>query len=86
MNYMVRHGLSVAEALHIFAKHRPPGIYKTDYIDALFKYNHELPCGALAFGPCAFLASLLSARCPRAEQAHPFVPPQARESQSPRDA
>ena len=43
VNYMVRQGLSVAEALHLFAQHRPPGIYKADYIDALFKYNHELP-------------------------------------------
>ena len=48
MNYMVRQGLSVAEALHLFAQHRPPGIYKADYVDALFKYNHELPCEAPA--------------------------------------
>lgn len=44
VNYMVRQGMSVAQALHLFARHRPPGIYKADYIDALFKYNHELPC------------------------------------------
>ncbi|KAK9842283.1 hypothetical protein WJX81_004542 [Elliptochloris bilobata] len=43
VNYMVRHGLSVTEALQLFAKHRPPGIYKADYMDTLFKYNHELP-------------------------------------------
>ena len=59
MNYMVRHGLSVAEALHVFAKHRPPGIYKADYIDALFKYNHELPCEAPAYKSRALPASFV---------------------------
>ncbi len=66
VNYMVRQGvgLSVAAALQVFAKHRPPGIYKPDYVDALFKYNHELPCGAL-------LAAMLTALCwPRLCRGH----------------
>ncbi len=49
VNYMVRHGLSVADALQVFAKHRPPGIYKAHYIEQLFKYNHELACGPRLF-------------------------------------
>ena len=41
-SWMVRYGgISVAEALERFARARPPGIYKDDYIDELFRYNHE---------------------------------------------
>lgn len=42
VSWMVRYGgLSVADALARFAQVRPPGIYKDDYIDELFRYNHE---------------------------------------------
>ena len=34
-------GMFLAEALHIFKEHRPAGIYKDDYIRALYKYYHE---------------------------------------------
>ena len=41
-SWMVRYGgISVAEALSKFAQARPPGIYKDDYIEELFRYNHE---------------------------------------------
>ncbi|XP_077225488.1 uncharacterized protein LOC143858668 [Tasmannia lanceolata] len=33
--------ISVTEALQVFAKARPPGIYKDDYIDALYRFYHE---------------------------------------------
>eukprot|EP00268_Persea_americana_P003358 TRINITY_DN1101_c0_g1_i13.p1 TRINITY_DN1101_c0_g1~~TRINITY_DN1101_c0_g1_i13.p1 ORF type:complete len:535 (-),score=102.57 TRINITY_DN1101_c0_g1_i13:443-2047(-) len=33
--------ISVGEALHVFANARPPGIYKEDYIDSLYKFYHE---------------------------------------------
>ncbi|KAK9804496.1 hypothetical protein WJX73_010638 [Symbiochloris irregularis] len=39
-NYMVRMGYPLANAVRTFATHRSPGIYKDDYIQALFKYNH----------------------------------------------
>ncbi|EIE27392.1 hypothetical protein COCSUDRAFT_34803 [Coccomyxa subellipsoidea C-169] len=43
--HLVR-SMSVERALRIFAEHRPPGIYKEDYIRELYKYNHEpLPSG-----------------------------------------
>lgn len=29
------------QALQVFAEARPPGIYKDDYIDALYKFYHE---------------------------------------------
>lgn len=42
VNYLVRiQGLTVKEALQRFAAARPPGIYKQDYIDALFRFYHE---------------------------------------------
>ncbi|GJN21256.1 hypothetical protein PR202_gb08718 [Eleusine coracana subsp. coracana] len=31
----------VHEAIHIFAERRPPGIYKRDYIEALYSFYHE---------------------------------------------
>lgn len=31
------------QALHIFAQKRPPGIYKQDYIQALYTFYHESP-------------------------------------------
>ncbi|XP_058080424.1 uncharacterized protein LOC131228639 isoform X3 [Magnolia sinica] len=33
--------ISVTKALQLFANARPPGIYKQDYIDALYKFYHE---------------------------------------------
>lgn len=36
--------LSVAEAVKQFAKLRPPGIYKEDYVQSLFDYYHEHRC------------------------------------------
>ncbi|KAL6496191.1 hypothetical protein OROGR_029449 [Orobanche gracilis] len=33
--------LSVSQAIKIFADARPPGIYKPDYIDALYNFYHE---------------------------------------------
>lgn len=42
INYLMRsQPMSVSEALQIFAKSRPPGIYKQDYIDALYTFYHE---------------------------------------------
>ncbi|KAG1363396.1 mRNA-capping enzyme [Cocos nucifera] len=35
--------LHVSDALHIFAQARPPGIYKQDYIESLYKFYHESP-------------------------------------------
>ncbi|KAJ6844138.1 mRNA-capping enzyme isoform X1 [Iris pallida] len=35
--------MHVAEAVKIFAEKRPPGIYKQDYIEALYTYYHETP-------------------------------------------
>ncbi|XP_020104456.1 mRNA-capping enzyme-like isoform X1 [Ananas comosus] len=44
VHYLMRtHLSSVAEALHIFAQKRPPGIYKQDYIQALYTFYHESP-------------------------------------------
>ncbi|KAK9828737.1 hypothetical protein WJX72_001811 [[Myrmecia] bisecta] len=40
-NYMLRNNMSMSDAVHTFAQHRPPGIYKCDYLDRLFKYAHE---------------------------------------------
>ena len=34
-------GLSLHKAVGIFAQHRPAGIYKDEYIRALYKYYHE---------------------------------------------
>ncbi|KAI5584491.1 hypothetical protein POPTR_006G096000v4 [Populus trichocarpa] len=45
--YMIAHYLmrsqlmSVTQAIDIFAEARPPGIYKPDYIDALYSFYHE---------------------------------------------
>ncbi|KAM0991414.1 hypothetical protein ACFX13_009968 [Malus domestica] len=45
--YMIIHYLmrslpiSVTQALKIFADARPPGIYKPDYVDALYSFYHE---------------------------------------------
>ncbi|XP_074578126.1 uncharacterized protein LOC141834687 isoform X1 [Curcuma longa] len=35
--------IHVAEAFQMFAHARPPGIYKQDYIEALYKFYHESP-------------------------------------------
>ncbi|XP_062166019.1 uncharacterized protein LOC133872513 isoform X2 [Alnus glutinosa] len=42
VNYIMRsHPTSVTQALKMFADARPPGIYKPDYIDALYSFYHE---------------------------------------------
>lgn len=33
--------MSFMQAIQIFADARPPGIYKPDYIDALYSFYHE---------------------------------------------
>jgi mRNA-capping enzyme len=33
--------LTVSQAIKVFSEARPPGIYKPDYIDALYKFYHE---------------------------------------------
>ncbi|KAF3334263.1 mRNA-capping enzyme-like protein [Carex littledalei] len=44
VHYLMRSQvLSVAQALNIFAERRPPGIYKPDYIQALYDFYHEVP-------------------------------------------
>ena len=41
--WMIRKGgLGVAAAVRAVAAHRPPGIYKADYVAELFRYYHEL--------------------------------------------
>ncbi|KAK6944694.1 mRNA capping enzyme, adenylation domain [Dillenia turbinata] len=43
VHYLVRsHSLSVTEAIQKFAEARPPGIYKPDYVDALYTFYHEM--------------------------------------------
>ena len=51
VSFMVRQGMSVQRALRVFAEHRPPGIYKEDYVRELYRYYHEPLCAAhsLAF-------------------------------------
>ncbi|KAL5555204.1 hypothetical protein UlMin_037440 [Ulmus minor] len=42
IHYLMRSlPISVTQAIKIFADARPPGIYKPDYIDALYKFYHE---------------------------------------------
>lgn len=42
VHYLVRtQGMTVKEALQRFSAARPPGIYKPDYIDALFRFYNE---------------------------------------------
>uniref|UniRef100_A0ACD5WAL3 Uncharacterized protein n=1 Tax=Avena sativa TaxID=4498 RepID=A0ACD5WAL3_AVESA len=44
IHYLMRTHISwVAEAINIFAQRRPPGIYKRDYIEALYSFYHEVP-------------------------------------------
>lgn len=35
--------ISMVQALHTFSQARPPGIYKQDYIEALYTFYHENP-------------------------------------------
>ncbi|KDD75262.1 mRNA capping enzyme [Helicosporidium sp. ATCC 50920] len=43
VSYLVRYGgLLVRQALRQFAQARPPGIYKPYYVQALFRYYHEV--------------------------------------------
>ncbi|KAK7256866.1 hypothetical protein RIF29_30409 [Crotalaria pallida] len=42
IHYLMRAmSMSVTQAIKIFSEARPPGIYKPDYIDALYKFYHE---------------------------------------------
>ncbi|KAK9290060.1 hypothetical protein L1049_008224 [Liquidambar formosana] len=42
VHYLMRSlSISVTQAIKIFAEARPPGIYKPDYIDALYTFYHE---------------------------------------------
>ncbi|XP_071723071.1 uncharacterized protein [Rutidosis leptorrhynchoides] len=42
IHYLMRTSLlSVTQAIQIFSQARPPGIYKPDYIDALYTFYHE---------------------------------------------
>ncbi|TVU29805.1 hypothetical protein EJB05_21392 [Eragrostis curvula] len=44
IHYLMRTQVShVTEAIHIFAQRRPPGIYKRDYIEALYSFYHDVP-------------------------------------------
>ncbi|KAL3517846.1 hypothetical protein ACH5RR_020435 [Cinchona calisaya] len=44
VHYLMRTGssVSVTQAIKIFADSRPPGIYKPEYIDALYDFYHEV--------------------------------------------
>ncbi|XVF78902.1 hypothetical protein PTKIN_Ptkin14bG0175100 [Pterospermum kingtungense] len=42
IHYLMRYQMiSVTQAINIFSEARPPGIYKPDYIDALYTFYHE---------------------------------------------
>ncbi|OMO97430.1 hypothetical protein COLO4_14610 [Corchorus olitorius] len=42
IHYLMRsQSMSVTQAIKIFSEARPPGIYKPDYIDALYAFYHE---------------------------------------------
>ncbi|XP_020255884.1 mRNA-capping enzyme isoform X3 [Asparagus officinalis] len=44
INFLMRsQPMHVAEAVNVFAQKRPPGIYKQDYIEALYTFYHESP-------------------------------------------
>ncbi|WVZ78759.1 hypothetical protein U9M48_026415 [Paspalum notatum var. saurae] len=44
IHYLMRTHVSyVLEAINIFSQRRPPGIYKRDYIEALYKFYNEAP-------------------------------------------
>ncbi|THU60162.1 hypothetical protein C4D60_Mb07t09720 [Musa balbisiana] len=44
IHYLMRtQPMHVSEALQIFSQARPPGIYKQDYIEALYMFYHESP-------------------------------------------
>ncbi|WOK94206.1 mRNA-capping enzyme [Canna indica] len=44
IHYLMRtQQIHVSEALQIFSQARPPGIYKQDYIEALYTFYHESP-------------------------------------------
>ena len=38
---LIRNGMVLSAALNCFSQHRPVGIYKDEYIRALYKYYHE---------------------------------------------
>ncbi|MCI16443.1 mRNA-capping enzyme-like [Trifolium medium] len=42
IHYLMRTmSMSVTQAMKIFSDARPPGIYKPEYIDSLYKFYHE---------------------------------------------
>jgi mRNA-capping enzyme len=52
IHYLMRTHISwVAEAINIFAQRRPPGIYKRDYIEALYSFYHEVPVNMIVACP-----------------------------------
>ncbi|KAK1646473.1 hypothetical protein QYE76_064278 [Lolium multiflorum] len=52
IHYLMRTHISwVAEAINIFAQRRPPGIYKRDYIEALYSFYHEVPANMIVTCP-----------------------------------
>ncbi|XP_047091689.1 mRNA-capping enzyme-like isoform X2 [Lolium rigidum] len=52
IHYLMRTHISwVAEAINIFAQRRPPGIYKRDYIEALYSFYHEVPANMIVACP-----------------------------------
>ncbi|XP_062200440.1 uncharacterized protein LOC133903094 [Phragmites australis] len=52
IHYLMRtHVSCVAEAINIFAQRRPPGIYKRDYIEALYSFYHEVPVNTMIACP-----------------------------------
>lgn len=52
IHYLMRTHISwVAEAINIFSQRRPPGIYKRDYIEALYSFYHEVPANMIVACP-----------------------------------
>ncbi len=41
VSMLMRQGMYMRGALGLFTQHRPAGIYKDDYIRALYDYYHE---------------------------------------------
>ncbi|KFK37510.1 hypothetical protein AALP_AA4G266600 [Arabis alpina] len=53
VHYLMRSApnMNVTQALKIFSDARPPGIYKKDYIDALYTFYHEIKPESVAYPP-----------------------------------
>ena len=41
VSFLMRTGMSLRRALDMFTQHRPTGIYKDEYVRALYNYYHE---------------------------------------------